>query len=383
MEFKINKSNFKGLFIFFVSIIATYLGMKNFPEILKTVLNVIREILTVLKPLIYGLVIVYLALPLVDGIEKILSKIKKDTKSLSIILAYLIIVLTIGAILTGAYFFISGSLENLSIDNIYGKVSEKYTNLELNLKGSDNALEKLNLSEKAKEQIFTALSAVESGLESLISNSVGIVIKVTSNILNMFLGFVIAFYMLKDRDYFVNIYKAAMKLIFGNKVNSKIKEVFEVIDEVMSKFIRGQLIDASLVAALSSIALLIMGMPYAIFLGVFTGAVNIIPYFGIFMAFSATFLVGVFTGNIALSIYAIIVLWIIQIIDANIFNPKIVGDSIGVHTVFIIISIVIGGTYFGMFGMILAVPFSGIVQRYIVKYVKTEDISLAKPKAKK
>ena len=107
---------------------------------------------------------------------------------------------------------------------------------------------------------------------------------------------------------------------------------------------------ALIVGVLSSIALYIIGLDFAVFVGMTSGLFNIIPYFGPLIGSVLAVVVGLLGGSLYKALLAVIALVIVQQIDSNIISPKIVGNSVGLHPVFVMLAIIIGGSCFGHSG---------------------------------
>ncbi len=134
--------------------------------------------------------------------------------------------------------------------------------------------------------------------------------------------------------------------------------------------------DALIVAILTSIGFTIIGLKFAVFLGIFAGIANVIPYFGPVIGTIPAFLIGLLTSGVKEGLLAIVVLLVVQQIDANLIYPRVVGGSTGLHPLFVLLAVTIGGAYGGLVGMIIAVPIAGIVQLYVQKWVRKRERKL-------
>jgi predicted PurR-regulated permease PerM len=195
----------------------------------------------------------------------------------------------------------------------------------------------------------------------------------SGSILNTVLGVVVSIYLLKDKDFFLRLWRKALHLILPMRANAAVTETLSDVNRVVSQFVRGQLLDALIIAVLSSIGLSFIGLDFAVFIGCFAGLCNIIPYFGPVISTVPAALVGLLTGGLTQALLAILVLVIIQQIDANIIYPRVVGSSVGLHPLFVLVSVIVGGYYWGIFGMILAVPAAAIIKVFIMKKLDSID----------
>ena len=139
------------------------------------------------------------------------------------------------------------------------------------------------------------------------------------------------------------------------------------------KFISGQLIDAVVVGIMVTIAMSIIGVKYAVLLGFLIGLFNIIPYFGAIIAVGISILITVITGGLSQAIIMAIVVIILQQIDSNIINPKIIGNSLEISPLIVIFAVTIGGAYFGVLGMFLAVPVAAVLKIVINDWVNYKN----------
>ena len=125
-----------------------------------------------------------------------------------------------------------------------------------------------------------------------------------------------------------------------------------------------------------------MKIKYALLLGFFIGLFNMIPYVGAIIAVVISSIITLITGDINQTIWMLIVVIILQQIDANIINPKIVGQSLKVSPLLIILAITIGGAYFGMFGIFLSVPIIAVVKIIVEDYISLKLAEKKKERVK-
>jgi predicted PurR-regulated permease PerM len=159
-----------------------------------------------------------------------------------------------------------------------------------------------------------------------------------------------------------------MSLFFKEEKFHSINETGKEINQILSRFIRGQLLDALIVGLLSSIGLSIIGLDFAFLIGFSAGIANIIPYVGPVVGCIPAIIVGVLSSHPINALWAVLVFFIVQQLDGAVISPKVVGDSTGLHPVFIMVAIIIGGYAGGILGMLLSVPIMGIIKLFVVKY---------------
>ena len=148
-----------------------------------------------------------------------------------------------------------------------------------------------------------------------------------------------------------------------------VAKYFNKSNEVFFSFIGGQVLDAFVIGVLTSIAMSIIGVRYSVLLGFMIGLFNLIPYFGAIIAVIIAIIVTIFTGGLGQAILMAVIVIILQQIDANIINPKIIGNSLSISPLLVIFAVTIGGAYFGVLGMFLAVPIFTVIKLLIEEYV--------------
>ena len=193
---------------------------------------------------------------------------------------------------------------------------------------------------------------------------------VASGIFDAFVTIVVSVYVLLERNLILDFFGKVLAAIFDAKTCNKIAKYLEKSNKIFGKFISSQLIDAVVVGILVTIAMSIIGVKYAVLLGFMIGLFNIIPYFGAIVAVVLSILITVITGGLSQAIIMAIVVIILQQIDANIINPKIVGNSLKISPLLIIFAVTVGGAYFGFLGMFLAVPVAAVLKIVINDYVE-------------
>jgi predicted PurR-regulated permease PerM len=173
---------------------------------------------------------------------------------------------------------------------------------------------------------------------------------------------VVMFYILKDWPRFVEVSES----LLPKKNATKIIHYTQVIDKNLSSYARGQLLVCCILAILYSVGLTAVGLKNAIFVGIFTGCISFIPYAGALIGFLLSTLIHLSdsgTWNPLLSIG--LVFLIVQAIEGNFLTPRFVGNRIGVHPVWILFSLLAGATWFGFFGIVLALPAAAIISTVV------------------
>ena len=220
-----------------------------------------------------------------------------------------------------------------------------------------------NLTQDIEKVLKKNIESYESIFLDQINSITQLFFAMFQGIIDWLLAIVISFYILKDKDYFINLIKYLIPINKRNGVN----RVTNDINKVLTRFIRGQLLISLIIGILSTIGFLIIDLNFALFMRIITGLAEVIPYFGPIIGAVPVVIVGLM-DNPNKAISAIIIIFIIQQLENGFIAPKIVGDSVGIHPIFIILALFIAGRFFGIIGMFFAVPITAIL-RIIILYI--------------
>ena len=347
--------------------------MSNIGTIFTTIFSIIGNCLSLIKPLLIAIIIAYLLFPLTRSIENFLRtntiyKVKKqgNRRMIAIISSYLLIIAIVLAIIWGIYFMIGGQLsKSTTLTNIINDISSYLNSNSFTTSSIKSTLENLNISfiDKLEPYIIQIVDTVQKYIINNLGLMTSNIMSIGSSIATFFISIIISIYIIKDSEYFIGLWKKLYSLIFKDTVaGKKCSEIFSIINDVFSKFIRGQLLEGFCVGALSAIALSIARIDYAVVIGIIAGICNMIPYVGPIVGTILAAVMGLLSGSPIKVLYAIIAMLVVQQIDNNFLAPKIVGQSVGLHAVFTMMAILIGGNIGGLIGMLIAVPIAASIR---------------------
>lgn len=315
---------------------------------------------SILKPFIFSIILAYLLNPIVQVFEK-----RKIRRIFSVLIVYL---LFLGVILVFALILIPRLIKDIKVLVI--NLPYYSQQIQGMVKGFQETYINSNLPQGIKDVIDESIVNFQDLIIVTLQSILDSVVNAFSKILSIIIVPVIVFYLLKDAEYF----KKQSLLWLPKKHRNKVILLFRDIDNAFGRFIRGQIIVATFVGILTTTALSIINVKYAVFLGLFAGIANVIPYFGPIIGLVPTVLFALFDSP-AKALYAAAAFILIQQIESGILTPKIIGESVGVHPVYVILSLFVGGKLMGIAGMILAVPVFVAIKltvRHLLRYVKHE-----------
>jgi predicted PurR-regulated permease PerM len=218
-------------------------------------------------------------------------------------------------------------------------------------------LESMGISDIFQKQISDCIYSIERWVIRFTNRVMAVSGMAISKIDWIVIIPVMSYYLLKDREYFA---KQLLYFIPG-KYRKKVKKIGAEIHIVLHQFLRGQLIISIVVGSLTSIGLMAVGIKYSLILGVIMGVFNVIPYFGPIIGAVPILIIAVLESKRNL-LYALLIIVIVQQIESGFISPRIIGYSVGIHPIYVMLSVMAGGYLIGVFGMLIAVPFMLILK---------------------
>lgn len=352
-------------FLLGVAIILVYKVLDNFQDIMGGV----NKFFEIIAPFFAGTLIAYLLYMPCKKIEQIYNKskkkwIQKKARGLSIVTVYFIVVLLLIILLNFILPVVLESVEDLinNIQTYYELAIQKYNDL------SEDSFLKGDIVKDAIQSVQNLDIKQYFKLDKMLEY-LGSAIKAATGIFDVFVALIVSVYALAERTRILNFIKRLLGAVVKESVYKNIDKYFNNSNQIFFKFIASQFLDAVIVGILVTIAMSLMGVKYAPLLGFLIGLFNMIPYIGAIIAVAIAALITLITGGLSQTIWMLIVVIILQQIDANVINPKIVGQSLKISPLFVIFSVTVGGAYFGILGMFLAVPVSAVIKIVLEDYI--------------
>ena len=361
----------KWLYWFFLglALICIYKILDNY----ENVMGVLNTFFGVISPFLIGIFIAYLLYMPSRKFEELYSKIKvkfiaKKARILSVITVYIIIVVAISILFSVILPIVFESVTDFfgNIPNYIEQVMNTYNNLpQDSIWKSQIVQDEIHNLQNIDIKQYLDVEAIFGYLV----NAVGAIF----SIVDIFIAIIVSVYILVDRRKILTFFKRLVGAIFKERIYKNIDKYFNNSNEIFFKFIASQFLDAIVVGILVSIAMTIMGVKYAALLGFFIGLFNMIPYVGAIIATVISAIITLITGGLSQTIWMLIVVIILQQIDANIINPRIVGKSLKISPLLVLFAVTFGGAYFGILGMFLAVPVIAVIKILLDDFIKYKE----------
>ena len=371
-----------ALVVFYALVLALlyHLGvhiLDHFPELGAHLQNLFPWASQVISPLLLGFAIAYLLSPICHFFERILSKnallSKKQSlcQNISILMTFLLLIL--GVVFLGSLLLstLTKSIQVLRFEDLFQGIEDFASTIEKFYSDLYVRLGNLPIGgEDAKEAVQLLLQKAVVFFQNMGNSVFSSLGSLAGALSTMVFGIIFSLYFLADGQKILSYWARIFRLLFGERRLEKLRRFFIDADRVFAGYLRGQIIDGTIMAVLVSVSLSVLQVRYAIVIGVLTGFGNLIPYVGPFIAYGLTALVCLVYGDFTKLLPALIALFVIQTIDGNVINPRLLSQNIDLHPLVVIIALIIGGSLGGFLGIFLAAPVASLIKLELDKFME-------------
>jgi len=310
----------------------------------------VAEVLVI--PFVAALVVSYILQPVVNLLVR-----RRVPRSVAILVIYFSFIL----------FIVIMAMNSIPL--ITKQLSELITRLPDLVRQTDIWLDNLTrqkqyLPDAAKQAVENGINQLENGLTRYIGSLLGMV---TSAVNAIFIAFVVpflVFYMLKDARAIGRFIVQLMPIHYRGDM----KQLLLGVDDMLGRYVRGQLLIMLAVGILTYAGLLVIHMPYALTLALFMGLADLIPYIGSFLGAVPAVLLGLFISP-QMALKVLVVNVIVQQLEGNLISPQIMGRTLQLHPMLIVAALLVGGKMAGILGMVAAVPVVAVM-KVVVRQVR-------------
>lgn len=324
---------------------------------------------SVLLPFVAGIVLGYLFDPLASRFEK-----WGMSRTVATILVFVVVILIAVPSFIMLFSVIDKQLTTFveAAPTYISAFTKRAEPLLIDLHNKFPSMEIDSLPEFIKDNLTNGLQFGGKLLKGLISNGFALI-----NLLSLLLITpVVTFYMLRDWDTFVK----KVDNLLPRKSKNTIREQFGLIDKALSGFIRGQVSVCIILGAYYSLGLHLVGLELGLLVGFLAGLISFIPYVGSISGFIISIILALAQfGDVTKIIEVVAVFLTGQFIEGNFLTPKLVGDNIGLHPVWVMFALLAGGVLLGFLGLMIAVPVAaiiGVLTRYAIGNYKKSNLYL-------
>ncbi len=345
--------------------------------------SALKFLYNAIKPVIAGLVIAYILLPASNLFEKGLKKLFKKPKRSKLVrmLSLLgVVVIVVGAVFGFIYGVVPAIAENVgelikNLPDYYESVYDWYI--------EEVEPSELIHNDYSQNAIQEGLASLEEGLGEILTSIVsGVAIftfSVISAVAKAVLAIIISFYVIAGRKKIANEVEITSNVYLGEEKTDKIKGFLKSVDWVFGRYISAKLVQMVLIFVLCQAAFLIIGAPYSTFLALIIAITNAVPFIGPIIGAVPVVLITLLESPI-LALWVLGSILLIQILDAYIFQPFFIGDKMGLSPFWVLVSVIVGGGLFGVWGILLSVPIAAVIKLLIRNYILSGKSKLSEKK---
>ena len=333
------------------------------------VLGLVGKAVDLFAPFVGGFVLAFLLFRPCNWLEQRFAALKgkawpKLARPLALFITYAAF---FGLVTLLFYLVIPVLIESLStlIDSLPKLLTDAYNNVQAWI-APEGPLGAFNLQEKAAElyqnltNTFTNLITTENLMAAV--KGVG---GFATSLVNVVISLVVSIYMLHGREHLSRALRHFLSLFIRPRPLARLRQYTRRSGTIFSQYIIGALTDAVVVGVVVSVGLLIFRVPYAVLLGMMLGLLNLIPYFGAIVGCLGIAFIALLTNGLPMAIGVSIYIVVVQQVDANIIQPRIVGDSVGLRPIYVLLGITVFGGLFGFWGVLLGPPLMAVMQMII------------------
>lgn len=374
LHMELNRANMKKL----VALISFTLVLAWLLRNVTWVGTILKSLVRLFSPFILGLCIAFvlnlILVPLERGWTKLFRKSKgrKAEKLRRPICVVISVVLFLGAF--SVFFFVLLPQLQTTFRGISGMLPDAMQKLQRWWKevveffaGHGITLPMLDLEPgslvKAASDFFT-----ENG-GYVFNKTVDLTISIASGLMNVMLGFVFSLYVLAQKEKLGSNAKKLLYTVIRKKFADRIMHLLTLTSDTFSRFVSGQVTEALILGTLCFIGMSILRLPYALVISVVICFTALIPIFGAWIgAFVGAFLI-VFVDPVK-ALWFLIFLILLQQVEGNLIYPKVVGSSVGLPGIWVLVAVTVGGSAFGVTGMLFAVPVFSVIYTLVGELVR-------------
>ncbi len=365
MERKSSAKRWLWSFSLIAAAMLLYKLYDNFAE----AIGPIGTILRILAPFVGGFVLAFFMYGPSNLLEKQFRKLKgklwpRLARPLALTITYLLLL----GVVTGVVYLLIPTL----VDSLTSLISslptyyEKVQQWVLDLTRPGGPLEQLGLAEKLNETYLSLLDTLTQLVtpENVV-NALKSVGSVAGAVVNTVIAVIVSLYMLGSRESLKRALKNFVSLFVKPHTLDALRDYSYRTTKIFYNYFYGTFLDSLCVGIVVSIGLLIFRVPYAILLGMMLGLLNMIPYFGAIIGTVIISLLTLLTNGVYTALGVAVYMIVIQQIDGNIIQPRVVGSTVGLKPIYVLLSITLFGGLFGFWGIFLAPPLMAIIQMLV------------------
>ena len=379
---ELNKKTIRNILLLAAAIIAVWWLVNHF-DLLATIL---RTILSILSPILIGLVLAFILNLLLVPLERLWNKLfvkegcRKWATSLRRPLCLLLSFLIVLGVIFAVCFVVIPRLGSTVVDMVntissYIKTLDvRYDDLRAQLEQYAITLPEIDLG---KNDLLTKLTdLLAKGGSALLNTTISITTSVLSAVVNLLMGVVFSVYILAQKETLSRQLKRLLYLTFPEKKVTPFLAFLGRVSRTFSQFVTGQTIEAIILGTLVFIGMLILRLPFAPVIAVVVGVTALIPILGSWIGAIVGALL-ILPSSLMQAIWFLVFLIVLQQVEGNLIYPHVVGKSVGLPGIWVFFAVIVGSGLGGIAGMLLGVPVCAVLYDELRRGMRKKEAALA------
>lgn len=211
-----------------------------------------------------------------------------------------------------------------------------------------------------KQTMEDVLSFLSTGAGTVLSGTLSAAFSIANGVVNFGIAFIFSIYILLQKENLARQFQKLMKAFMPERIFKKSMEIAALAEKTFSNFLAGQCLEAVILGTMFFITLSVLRMPYALLIGVLIAFTALIPIFGAFIGcVVGAFLMLMINPVSALTFVAIFL--VLQQLEGNLIYPHVVGNSVGLPSIWVLVAVTLGGSAFGVVGMLVFIPLCSVI----------------------
>ncbi|WP_090042306.1 AI-2E family transporter [Clostridium frigidicarnis] len=346
-------------------LIATYVIVLAYVFLnLNTVFKAFGTMISIIKPFLIAIAIAFvLNIPMKLLEEKVLKFMDKSqnrfVRGIKRPISLTITLVAVIGLIIGLFIFVIPQLSD-SVSTLVRNVPEYAKSLEAMMTqtvSNDMINDLINQALNMWKEVLQVLGQVSG---AVVSQVLDITIGFASGVVNFFIGLILAIYMLLSKEKLTLQTKKVIYAFINKGKAEKIMEIAKISNIKFSKFVGGQCLEAVILGTLCFIGMTILSMPYTLLVSTVVGVTALIPIFGALIGTIPTSFIILMVDPVK-AVWFIILIIVIQQLEGHFIYPLVVGSSIGLSALWVMFSMIVGGSLFGVLGMLIGIPLFGVI----------------------
>jgi predicted PurR-regulated permease PerM len=376
MKFNFDRKYLKiCLYAFFTvaALLVLYRILEASDNIWLSVLVGIRFLLELLSPFIASIIIAYILSPAVTGIEMALGKIfrkKNHVKGIKFASLITVYAITVAGIVLALYYVVPGLVRNAgdllrNLPTYVQKLLDYYKNTILTYP--------LFASDAVQKAITEQTNHITANLSTTLASTVlGVttaVRRLLTSIFSGIIGLILSFYLLNEREHIVASFMRLLKARLGDRRSAGMMGFLNAVDRVFGRYISAKLLICVLLFVICLVVFSILHVHYLVLMSALVALSTLVPYIGPFVGAVPPIVISLLDSP-QKAIYVGIAILAMHFVDGYFIEPYVFSDQLGLSPFWILLSVILGGGLFGLWGVLLAVPVAAVIKLLISQYIQ-------------